>query len=344
MAFRTEYITTCYTYQRDTTSPTPTSLSNNYANLTRSTTFDRLSLPFASDFRRVGKLDAIPVAPWASFKDRSDAMDDSVGSLPPTAERMDASAISSITGRLSASAQADDSRSPSMRRRAETEDSEKAGRVWAREVEEAWWPCILTLDGGGIRGYSSLLILKALMHEIWLWEEKLEAEEAEDQVEDLVDSPLDEEQPSLGAYLREAPLQEPKQSKVEDVRGRSPLKQHMDAADTISIPGDEAEAVEKQHGVSIPSPPPENFAAAAAQHTVHQDNITADISAKKALTEEELLPCHYFDFMYGTSTGGLIGTMLGRLRMTVTECLELYRKVGEDLFGKQKSRIPLRTK
>ncbi|KAF2769519.1 FabD/lysophospholipase-like protein [Teratosphaeria nubilosa] len=145
------------------------------------------------------------------------------------------------------------SRAPSVRRRAETQDSDKAGRSWARHVDDAWWPCILTLDGGGIRGYSSLLILQALMHEVWIWEQKLEQEDS------------------------------------DGANGTAP---------TI-----------------------------------------ADL-----LSEEELLPCHYFDFMYGTSTGGLIATILGRLRMTVSEGLELYRKVGDDLFGKRRSNVPLMTK
>jgi hypothetical protein len=55
----------------------------------------------------------------------------------------------------------------------------------------------------------------------------------------------------------------------------------------------------------------------------HLLTITASATRQKAFVEEEeeLLPCHYFDFMYGTSTGGLIATtMLGRLRMTTTEC------------------------
>ena len=122
----------------------------------------------------------------------------------------------------------------------------------------------MTLDGGGIRGYSSLKILDALMHEIWLWEQELDSAEAEE-----------------GELSR----------------------------------------------------------------AVKESGKTASATVEKAtVMEDELLPCHYFDFMYGTSTGGLIATMLGRLRMTVPECLELYRSVGEDLFGKQRSRIPLTTK
>lgn len=60
--------------------------------------------------------------------------------------------------------------------------------------------------------------------------------------------------------------------------------------------------------------------------------------------EDELLLCHYFDFMYGTSTGGLISVMLARLRMTVPQCLEIYRQVGNDLFGHRRNVLPLATK
>ncbi|KAK5139315.1 hypothetical protein LTR04_003691, partial [Oleoguttula sp. CCFEE 6159] len=127
-------------------------------------------------------------------------------------------------------------------------DDVKSGRAWAREVREPWEPLILTLDGGGIRGYSSLLILQALMHEVYLWERRLDG--------------------------------------------------------TDPIPN----------------------------------------STWRTLTEDELQPCHYFDFMYGTSTGGLIATMLGRLRMTVRDCLTIYRQVGEDLFGHKRNVVPLATK
>ncbi|KAK6435169.1 hypothetical protein LTR95_008643 [Oleoguttula sp. CCFEE 5521] len=135
------------------------------------------------------------------------------------------------------------------RGRAESEGSVKAGRIWAREVDDAWEPCILTLDGGGIRSYSSLLMLSSLMAEVHRWEVRLNMEDATDG--------------------------------------------------------------EGFHGPS---------------------------------TAEELLPCHYFDFMFGTSTGGIIATLLGRLRMSVGESLECFRSLGEDMFGRKRSSVPLTTK
>lgn len=35
-----------------------------------------------------------------------------------------------------------------------------------------------------------------------------------------------------------------------------------------------------------------------------------------------LRPCDYFDFICGTSTGGLIAILLGRLRFTVQEAID----------------------
>lgn len=48
-------------------------------------------------------------------------------------------------------------------------------------------------------------------------------------------------------------------------------------------------------------------------------------------------PCDVFDMIGGTSTGGFIAIMLGRLRMTVDECIETYenlmRKVSQQAYS-----------
>ncbi|KAF1963562.1 FabD/lysophospholipase-like protein [Byssothecium circinans] len=129
--------------------------------------------------------------------------------------------------------------------------ADHSGGVWSQAVNEenCWDDLILTLDGGGIRGYASLIILQRLMHEIALAEVRLQ--------------------------------------------------------DTLGPVND---------------------------------------SERTTFNEDELLPCHYFDYIYGTSTGGLISVMLARLRMTVPQCLEIYRKVGDDLFGHRRNILPLATK
>jgi hypothetical protein len=164
----------------------------------------------------------------------------------------------------------------------------------------------LTLDGGGIRGYSSLLILKALMGEVWECEQRLDREEGKIGDVAMTDSPNEErDEASAGA-----------------LRGDS-------GAETES----EATSGHLQRKTT----------KTAVEHA-QDDRLASKVSKDKALSEDELLPCHYFDFMYGTSTGGIIATALGRLRMTVSEGLELYRTVGDTLFGKKRSSIPLMTK
>ncbi|KAF2860429.1 FabD/lysophospholipase-like protein [Piedraia hortae CBS 480.64] len=112
---------------------------------------------------------------------------------------------------------------------------------WASHIEDPWLPAILSLDYGGIRSCSTLLILESLMHEIW-------------------------------------------------------------------------EAEQKHGGLA------------------------------EGITEKDLLPCHYFDFMYGTSTGGLIAIFLSRLRRPISEALFFSRRVAHDTLTKKRSIIPLGTK
>ena len=45
---------------------------------------------------------------------------------------------------------------------------------------------------------------------------------------------------------------------------------------------------------------------------------------------------HYFDYIFGTSTGGLIAILLGRLRLTVEEALHIYEDFAGEVFGKKR--------
>lgn len=50
-------------------------------------------------------------------------------------------------------------------------------------------------------------------------------------------------------------------------------------------------------------------------------------------------PCHYFDYIGGTSTGGLIAIMLGRLRMTIEATIVEYQKLSAQVFERPSSRL-----
>lgn len=50
-------------------------------------------------------------------------------------------------------------------------------------------------------------------------------------------------------------------------------------------------------------------------------------------------PCDYFDMIGGTSTGGLIAIMLGRLKMSVDECIAAYTSLADRVFRKKKRRV-----
>jgi len=57
---------------------------------------------------------------------------------------------------------------------------------------------------------------------------------------------------------------------------------------------------------------------------------------QKKRVQEIPLPCDQFDLIIGTSTGGLIALMLGRLRMPVNETIDAYEALSKDVFGKGK--------
>lgn len=51
-------------------------------------------------------------------------------------------------------------------------------------------------------------------------------------------------------------------------------------------------------------------------------------------------PCDYFDLIGGTSTGGLLAIMLGRLQMDIGACIRTYRALSKNIFNRY-DRIPL---
>lgn len=88
--------------------------------------------------------------------------------------------------------------------------------------------------------------------------------------------------------------------------------------------------------------------------TSSSDLSKEGLRKKMEIKEGKYLPCHYFDYIGGTSTGGsvlyfpnprmshliadiysasLTALMLGRLRLEVKECLEHYQDMSQHIFG-----------
>jgi patatin-like phospholipase/acyl hydrolase len=54
-------------------------------------------------------------------------------------------------------------------------------------------------------------------------------------------------------------------------------------------------------------------------------------------------PCQYFHMIGGTSTGGLIALMLGRMRLSVDDCIDAYTELSPKIFTKLHHRVKLST-
>ena len=52
-------------------------------------------------------------------------------------------------------------------------------------------------------------------------------------------------------------------------------------------------------------------------------------------------PYDYFDMISGTSTGGLIAIILGRLRITVDEYIDAYTTLSDKVFEKKSHRVTI---
>ena len=49
-------------------------------------------------------------------------------------------------------------------------------------------------------------------------------------------------------------------------------------------------------------------------------------------SNSEKRPCDYFDLIGGTSTGGLLAIMLGRLQMDAKSCIRAYKSLSKEVF------------
>ncbi|KAL0958133.1 hypothetical protein HGRIS_000301 [Hohenbuehelia grisea] len=53
----------------------------------------------------------------------------------------------------------------------------------------------------------------------------------------------------------------------------------------------------------------------------------------KVTGSQNTKPCEYFHMIAGTSTGGLIAIMLGRLQLTVQQCIDAYTQLASEIFA-----------
>ncbi|KAK5095006.1 hypothetical protein LTR70_009623 [Exophiala xenobiotica] len=81
-------------------------------------------------------------------------------------------------------------------------------------------------------------------------------------------------------------------------------------------------------------------------HSLSSLYILSDVmqqvnSERKQLGKESVKPCQLFDLIGGTSTGGLIAVMLGRLEMSMDECIDAYLKICKHIFVKERRTFSL---
>ena len=57
--------------------------------------------------------------------------------------------------------------------------------------------------------------------------------------------------------------------------------------------------------------------------------------------EDPPKPCDYFHMICGTSTGGLIALMLGRMRLSIDKCIEAYSEMSPHIFTHLHHRVNL---
>ncbi|KAH9845677.1 FabD/lysophospholipase-like protein [Teratosphaeria destructans] len=145
---------------------------------------------------------------------------------------------------------------------------------WARKV-------LMTLDGGGIRGYASLLILKELV--IMIHDLETGQKACRRRPEVPFHTTFDH-RPDSGHY------------------------------DWYSCLG--------------------NYEAASSAATDRSPSVERAAATKSQEPDcASFLLHHYFDYIAGTSTGGLSALMLSRMQMDIDTAIEQYDLVGDEVFG-----------
>ena len=71
------------------------------------------------------------------------------------------------------------------------------------------------------------------------------------------------------------------------------------------------------------------------QELMYRTYVEAEGKAPKR--EEIPKPCDYFDLIAGTGTGGLIAIMLGRLRLDIETCMDVYVRMTKKVFETDKT-------
>ena len=61
-------------------------------------------------------------------------------------------------------------------------------------------------------------------------------------------------------------------------------------------------------------------------------NVVAELEGTEEQISIQKRPCDYFDLIGGTSTGGLLAIMLGRLQMDIKACIHAYKTLSSDVF------------
>lgn len=79
----------------------------------------------------------------------------------------------------------------------------------------------------------------------------------------------------------------------------------------------------------------EEFEKPPACTSADSPMVEADRIQPKKPGGSAFLPCHYFDYIAGTSTGGLIAIMLGRLRMDVEKTIDEYIEITSEVYARR---------